>query len=143
MSFLQPIEFITKRISVDYPRQFNHIGDHLKAARLDRGIIQKDAANLIGTDNFTLRNWESGKVGVPAIKHWPGIIKFLGYCPYEPCSTLPEKIAMWRKLNGVSSTDVAELLQIDPGTYSRFERGLGVSGKTEIQIRDRVGQLLS
>jgi transcriptional regulator with XRE-family HTH domain len=56
------------------------VGEHLKRARLDRGIQQRDAAREIGCDPGTLLNWEKGRV-VPDVRFWPKILRFLGYDP--------------------------------------------------------------
>ena len=83
----------------------------------------QEAAKLIGTHPATLKNWERKYFEEPAIKHWPKIIAFLGYCPYTPCTTLPEKVLMYRKVEGISLEDMARKVGIDPGTLGRFERG--------------------
>jgi transcriptional regulator with XRE-family HTH domain len=38
------------------------VGEHLKRARLDRGIRQKKAARSIGCRPATLGTWEKGRV---------------------------------------------------------------------------------
>jgi transcriptional regulator with XRE-family HTH domain len=53
------------------------VGEHLKRARLDRGIQQRDAASEIGCDPGTLLNWEKGRVA-PDVRFWPAILRFLG-----------------------------------------------------------------
>jgi DNA-binding XRE family transcriptional regulator len=77
LPWLQAIEFTAKRISVNYPRQFNHIGGHIKATRLDRELRQKEVAKTIGATKEIISHWESGIITKPALKHWIGIIKFL------------------------------------------------------------------
>lgn len=99
------------------------MGDHIRAKRLNLGIQVQEAAKLIGVHQATLKNWEHKYYGEPAIQHWPKIIRFLGYCPYIPCATLPEKVLMYRKVEGISLEDMAKKVGIDPGTLGRFERG--------------------
>jgi DNA-binding XRE family transcriptional regulator len=60
------------------------VGEHLKKARLDRGIRQKEAARSIACRPATLGTWEKGRVA-PDIRFWPAILRFLGYDPWpEP-----------------------------------------------------------
>lgn len=68
------------------------------------------------------------------LKHWPKIIRFLGSCPCTPCPTLPEKVVIYRKTEGVSLEQMAKRIGIDPGTLGRFEFGQEVvySSKTAI-----------
>ena len=40
----------------------------LKAARVNSGLSQKEAANLLGVSNKTLHQWENG-VSFPSVKH--------------------------------------------------------------------------
>jgi len=54
------------------------LGDHLKKARLDRGLPQKDAARAIGCASLTFLHWEKGRIA-PDARFWPAILRFLGY----------------------------------------------------------------
>ena len=38
----------------------------LKAARVDKGYTQEDAAKLMGVGKDTIRNWEKGKTKISA-----------------------------------------------------------------------------
>jgi DNA-binding XRE family transcriptional regulator len=63
---------------VGYPETLRTLADHLKKARLDRGIPQRDAARAIGCSPLTFLNWEKGRVA-PDVRFWPAILAFLGY----------------------------------------------------------------
>ena len=63
-----------------YPVELRTIGDHIRARRLGRGLLQRQAAEEIGVVVESIRNWELGW-RAPAIRHLPGIIRFLGYSP--------------------------------------------------------------
>jgi len=54
------------------------LADHLKKARLDRGIPQRDAARAIGCSPLTYLHWEKVRVA-PHVRFWPAILAFLGY----------------------------------------------------------------
>lgn len=125
------VEFKTEKRSAQYPQSFSHIGDHVKARRLDLGLTQTDAAIIIGTNAFTVLNWEKNHTKEPALRLMSGIIKFLGYCPYHPCPTFSEQVTMWRKMHGLSILDVAHTIGIDERTLAKFERGSHPSGRVQ------------
>lgn len=56
------------------------MGEHLKRARLDRGIRQKVAARSLGCRPAALDMWEKGCVA-PDVAFWPAILRFLSYAP--------------------------------------------------------------
>ena len=89
-----------------YPLELRTIGDHVRAHRLERGLLQRQAAEEIGAVVESIRNWELGW-RPPAIRHLPGIIRFLGYSPLLQPSTLAEKIRMCRQLRGRSREKLA------------------------------------
>ena len=68
-----------------YPNVLNTIGDHVRAVRLQRGMLQREVAELIGVRRGTINKWERNR-GEPRAADVPKIIRFLGY---EPLS-LPE-----------------------------------------------------
>jgi len=73
----------------DYPATPRTVGEHLKRARLDRGIRQKEAPRMLGCGPGTLGTWEKGRVA-PDVRFWPAILAFLGYDPRpEPESRAP------------------------------------------------------
>lgn len=45
-------------------------GEHIGARRLDLGLLQKEAAELIGVDETSVYNWESNRVQ-PAVHFIP------------------------------------------------------------------------
>ncbi|RPH40075.1 MAG: hypothetical protein EHM91_11540 [Planctomycetota bacterium] len=47
---------------------------------MDLGLLQREAAAQIGVALDTYRFWE-GSGTQPRARHWPGIIRFLGYDP--------------------------------------------------------------
>ena len=119
---------------MNYPRAFRHIGDHILARRLDLKLQMKEVAKFIGVHPSTIKNWERNKTNEPIIKHWPQIIRFLGYCPYIPCPTLPEKMLMYRKTEGISQAQMAIMIGIDPGTLEHFEKVNPISSKCQDRI---------
>ncbi len=61
-----------------YPKQIKHLGDQLRAKRLDLGLLQKEVAEIIGVTALTVVNWELGHTE-PAGRHRPGLSRFLGH----------------------------------------------------------------
>ena len=74
-----------------YPKQLKTLGDHIRAKRLDLGLIQKNVAGIIGVTTDTITNWEKNR-NEPMYRHNPRIIEFLGYCPLELQSTFNERL---------------------------------------------------
>lgn len=79
-------------------------------------------ADEIGVDEASVFNWESNRVE-PAVRIIPGIIRFLGYCPYTPGLPLTGWLKLVRQNLGYSQEGVAWALGIDPGTWRRWEVG--------------------
>ena len=106
-----------------YPKTLNTLGDHIRKKRLDLELLQKDVANIIGTTESTIWNWENNYVS-PSLSYIPKIIEFLGYIPYDISNkTLGDKLLIHRKLLGFSQRKFALLIGIDPSTLGKWERG--------------------
>lgn len=70
----------------------------------------------------TLLLWEHDRA-IPTVRYYPAILRFLGYDPFPPPKTLPERIARHRQRLGLSIEAAAKLLGIDEGTFGAWERG--------------------
>jgi transcriptional regulator with XRE-family HTH domain len=99
------------------------IGDHLCKRRLDLGLLQRQVAELLGADQCTVTNWELNRTK-PVLRFLPGIIRVLGYTPWTAGPSLGERLLAYRRDRGLSQELMARRLGIDPGTLSRWERGL-------------------
>lgn len=102
------------------------IGEHIKKARMDRGLLQKEVAKLIKVNVMTITNWEKGNSN-PMISHMPKIIEFLGYQP-----TLQEDPKSWgsillayREKRGIRRQKLAREIGIDDRTLEKVEKGKG------------------
>jgi len=51
----------------------------------------------------------------------PAIIRFLGYDPMPPASSLPERLAAARRELGVTQRETAERMGVDPCTLRDWE----------------------
>ena len=114
-----------KPYSSPYPRELVTWGDHLRARRLERGLLQKDLAKLWHLDPATVNYWERNRFD-PAPRHLPRIVDFLGYVPYNPCWTPAERVRAQREALGFSRQRFAEALGVTPKT--RFGGGNGDGG---------------
>jgi transcriptional regulator with XRE-family HTH domain len=103
-----------------YPENPRTVGEHLKRARLDRGLEQKAAAQAIGCDPGTLLNWEKGRVA-PDVRFWPPILAFLGYDPRPEPESFGGRLRAAREAEGLSEEALARRLRLDPGTLAAWE----------------------
>ena len=91
---------------------------------MDLGLRQRDVAELIGADTLTLWGWETNRTQ-PSICWMPTIIAFLGHAPYVPADSLEKWADNVRAALGMSRERLADLLGIDPGTFTRWLQGRG------------------
>jgi len=98
------------------------LGEHIKKVRIERGLTQSNAVAFLSVSVETLHNWEAGKTA-PAVKHWPIIMEFLGYCPYQQARSLGDLLRLHRMHLGLTIGELAEMLGVDPGSIARWETG--------------------
>ncbi len=97
------------------------IGGHIRKRRLELGLLQKEVAAQIGVRESTICNWESNTTS-PAIRLILHIIRFLGYSPFLSTSrSLPESLALYRKIHGLSQQGLAALRGVDESTLGNRE----------------------
>lgn len=105
-----------------YPKEIKSLGDHLRTARLDRGLLQKDVARLIGVTVLTITNWERNATE-PELRFMPTIIDFLGAYHEPRPDSLPRRLVAARRAMGLSQREAARRMGVDPSTLARWERG--------------------
>jgi transcriptional regulator with XRE-family HTH domain len=98
-----------------YPKEINSLGDHIRTRRLNLKLLQRQVAEHIGVNAATITNWERNASN-PVVRYMPAIIKFLGYDPLPPASSLPEHLAAARRELGLTQRRMAERLGVDPST---------------------------
>lgn len=113
--------------SAAYPDGLHTIGDHIRTIRLNRGLLQKEAALFIGVNTMTLWGWENYQ-REPTIRLWKGIIHFLGYYPFAQ-EKLEEKLLAYRRTHGLSQEELASRLGVDPQSVARWETGKEPQGE--------------
>jgi transcriptional regulator with XRE-family HTH domain len=92
---------------------------------MDRGITQKAVAQRIGTDQWSVINWERNRTR-PALRFIPQILELLGYDPRLEPVTLGDQIRARREAVGMSRRRLAQELGVDDSMVLRWERGLRV-----------------
>ena len=98
------------------------LGDHLKKARIERGLTQSNAVAFLSVSVTTLHDWETGKT-IPAVKHWPAIMEFLGYCPYQHARSLGDRLRLHRIHRGLTIEELAKVFGVDRGSIACWETG--------------------
>ena len=59
LPFSKMRERVTKPKPVSYPKELITIGDHLRAWRLDNGLLQSDVATILGVCEDSIVGWEN------------------------------------------------------------------------------------
>jgi len=126
-------------IHKEYNFEPTTLGEHVRKKRLILGLTQKEAATLLEVNPWTVKNWEKGHTK-PPITSIPAIIRFLGYDPFPEPKTLREHLLAKRREMGWSIEQAAELMGVDPGSWSKWERGQTVLYR---QHRIRVASFLN
>ncbi len=104
---------------------------------MDRGLLQRDVASIIRVTEECISNWEISR-SIPQIRYMLAIIKFLGYDPpvSKKTSELGEKIAKFRRENGLRLIELAKQIGVDDRTLGRLEKGKGsFKKKTKQKVR--------
>ena len=98
------------------------VGDHIRKKRLQLGLFQREVAQQLGVNPWTIMNWERSHTE-PPISAIPEIIRFLGDSPFPEPKSLPELLLMKRREMGWSIKEAARAVGVDPGTWGGWERG--------------------
>lgn len=112
---------IRKPLGNRYIHNPKTLGQKLRNRRLEKGLLQKNVAELIGVTEDCLTLWENGH-SKPSVGFYPKITEFLGYFPFEiDTSTLGGRIKRYRYLNGMSQEKLAEKLGVNESTVCDYE----------------------
>ena len=98
------------------------LGEHVRKRRLELRLTQKQAAERLGVNPWTVLNWEKDHTE-PPIESMPAIIRFLGYDPFPEPKSLVERLLAKRRAMGWSIKEAARQLGVDEGTWGDWERG--------------------
>ena len=125
-----------------YPTQMISLSDHLRKARLDRGLTQPKVAKLFNVTRDTVFKWEA-KECEPSSKFTKAIIAFLGYCPSQGIS-LGEQLYRARIISGMTIKEAAKVIGCTEWTLSLFElEWFKAKAGTQKKVQAFVDQVLN
>ena len=99
-----------------------NLGEHIRKRRLELRLTQKQAAERLGVNPWTVLNWEKDHTE-PPIESIPVIIRFLDYDLFPEPKTIPERLLAKRRTMGWSIKEAARRLGVDSGTWGDWEQG--------------------
>jgi len=111
-----------KPLPPEYPAQLRSLGDHLRAERLKRGLLQKQVAAELGVNVNTVVGWEVGREE-PKVSYIPAILRFLGYDPFSGEMSFGERLRTERRRRGLTQHQLAEQLGIGNCVLQKLETG--------------------
>lgn len=103
-----------------YPKDFKHLGHHVRARRLDLGLDQRAVAKEIGVARDTLRSWEKGRTE-PEVRFLPALIAFVDHNPLPILGTWGQAIRRRRLSLGLSQRRLAVMAGVDEASVRRLE----------------------
>ncbi len=110
-------------INPAYPALLNTLGDHLRKARLDRGLFQPQVAFALKVTTDTVTYWETNRCE-PTAKFAKKIIEFLGYVPFSlEGSSIGKQLYYARLITGKTQAEVAKEINLDESNLNFIERG--------------------
>ena len=83
-----------------YPVNPITVGDHIRKSRMDRGLLQREVAEIIGVTESSVWNWEHGTE--PELHYNPRIIKFLGYIPFDCPDDTVWRLGRYKRAMGMN-----------------------------------------
>jgi len=108
-----------------YPEAPETVGQYLKRRRLDLGMLQKEAAKVLGTNPLVYGSWERGQV-VPGANQMARIVRFLGTAPLVKSASLPGRLREFRRQAGLTQAQLAARVRATQATVSDWELGVHV-----------------
>ncbi|MEM9283957.1 MAG: helix-turn-helix domain-containing protein [Verrucomicrobiota bacterium] len=100
----------------------NPLGQHLRSTRLKHGLDQKQLGRKLRVSYQTIGNWEAGIRESDQPKHIKTIVGFIGFDPRPAPRTMGEELHQLRTRKGLTAAAYARSMEVDPGTYGRWER---------------------
>jgi transcriptional regulator with XRE-family HTH domain len=100
------------------------LGRLLRDRRIALGLTRKQAATELHVNQFTLMNWELDR-HTPCDRYYPTLILYLGREPWPDPNTFGARIRAQRLRQGLTSSQLAQLLRVDASSLASWERGIG------------------
>ena len=122
-SILPYQKVVRKPPRVPFPTSLDSLGDHIRRARLERGLLQRDVAKTVNVSEDSVTYWENGRA-VPQIQHYSRIIAFLGYYPFShETASIAGKLKQLRFRLGYSYGQCGEVFAVNASTIRAWELG--------------------
>jgi transcriptional regulator with XRE-family HTH domain len=127
----------------DYPAELRTLGDHIRARRLDLGLLQKDVGSMVGASTASVTGWELHQ-RQPELRFLPSIIAFLGYDPtvIGADADIGRRLVSVRRARGITQEALAAFLGIDPSTLGEWEAGRRRTRPSR-RVADAINQFLA
>lgn len=127
-----------------YPHGLITLGDHLRAARLDRGFSQLQVAKILNVTADTVTGWELNR-HIPSMRLAKSIAEFLGYLPFKTEDlSIGKKLYLARLISGKTQEQIAVELGCDESNLRFIELGVRNPGvKTFRKIENYYDSVLS
>ena len=104
------------------PLQLSTLGDHIRKVRLEKGLLQRDVAELLNVCEDSVTHWENG-FAQPRVQHYPLIFSFLGYYPFpHETESIAGKLQQWRFSIGLTQVECGTYLKADIRNVRDWER---------------------
>lgn len=118
------------------------LGEHILNMRLEKGLLQKEVAAMIGVSVESVTYWENGRAN-PQRKHYPKLFAFLGYYPFEhETESIGGKLRQVRSCMGMTVGHCAKALQVSENAILRWEAGKRVCNPFYLKLIERAWQEL-
>ncbi|MEO7213277.1 helix-turn-helix transcriptional regulator [Mucilaginibacter sp.] len=97
------------------------LGEHIRKARIERGLLQREISALLKVSEDSVTGWENGR-SEPQVKHYPRILEFLRYYPFvHETESLAGKLRQIRFCRGLSVKQCARRLAVSEAAVQRWE----------------------
>src|SRR5205085_12045750 len=110
------------------------LGERLWNRRIELRLLQREVADQLGVSVDTITLWENGIIH-PRVRHYPRIIAFWGYFPFEVGKVnFKERVMYYRYNNGLTPKEFGNLVHADVSTVLAWEAGKHMPSKKKIKI---------
>jgi transcriptional regulator with XRE-family HTH domain len=100
-----------------------HLGDRLRARRLELGLRQRDLAKQWGLRTETVAGWERGQTS-PSIRQWPKLVELLGPDVAGSDTDPAARLEAARRRLGLTRQEFATKVGLDEGSICRWAKGI-------------------
>lgn len=98
------------------------VGEHILRKRRRDGLTQAQVGERLGTDLWTVGNWEKGRTKVVPTKMMPAIIAYLGYNPEPKPESIGGQLRWKRRSLGWTTWEAARRYSVDPSSWEVWEK---------------------